>query len=268
MARTKARIDKDTEKAQMETEQMKKEIICPLTLEATLKEGKPIAANYTCQWERSMVADGADEPGVWYSSPKGRGQEAAFMEELKRRKELPESDPEHITWDEDGFYFSHQEGIEAREKYEQLVLEGKFKANAKSWKNKHAEFTGVSLDELKEKHPELYKSSATTTASTTEQTSSEESTEPEMTGEEETTESEELEPSEAEILAASEEEAPEIEHSGEGLEKDESLTHAVSDDDDEASDEDFEGEESEGEEEEDEPEEEEEGEGDEYESVD
>lgn len=167
MAQSKGKVPSSEGKADQASEDMKREIICPLTLEATTKINKnPKAVNYGVTWEATIAVDGQSEPGVWYSSQKGRGHSSAFDQLLNDRKESGEA-----TWEEDGYYFSQEEGKAAREKYEQMVLDGEttitvdgseetitVKANKRSWENKHQHFTNVSWEELVEKLPEIYKS--------------------------------------------------------------------------------------------------------------
>lgn len=183
MAKTKRKFNATEEgqekKAEQPSDEDHKKIICPLTLAATTKiNRKPLAVNYTCTPETTMELDECGKPGGWYSSPKGRNHEQAFIKELDRRKALPKDDPEFIDWtndgevaDVDGYYFSQEEGEKAREKYERMVLDGQttledgtvieVKGNAKSWRNKHAGFTGVTWEEVQARHPDLYKTSTT-----------------------------------------------------------------------------------------------------------
>lgn len=109
------------------------------------------AVNYDRRWVGTMKL--GETLGCWCTTPFNRpnmGEQAeALYAKLKAEGK--------ITWAEKGFFFTHAQGVAARKHYEKTVLEGKLKANAKSWGNKHAGFTGTTFEELEKKFPELYK---------------------------------------------------------------------------------------------------------------
>lgn len=197
-------------KADQPSDEVKLSIICPLTLEATATiNHDPKAVNYGVTFEGSMIVDDRPVAGCWHSSQVSRGHTPAFDQALKERKELPEDDPAHIAWEDKGYYFSTEEGVEARETYEKMVLDGfclvdgekyTVKANGKSWKNKHAAFTGVSWEDLQAMHPDIYKTQAQKKADKPAET-----TESEIVGEEESSR-EMAREIEADLIAAEEEE--------------------------------------------------------------
>lgn len=130
----------------------KKEVICPLTLKVT---GGKLAVNYDITWLSETQLPGEEEVGCWRSQPQQRGHADAFYAELDRmRKEGL------IEEDQKAFYFTHDAGIKAREKYQELVLSGKVKANKKSWTNRFEEFTGATFAQLQEEFPQLYSQTA------------------------------------------------------------------------------------------------------------
>lgn len=130
----------------------KNEIICPLVFMVT---GGRSAVNYDVTWTSTI--DLGQGPGAWKSAPQSRGHSDAFYEKLQQLK-----DAGKIKWPEKAFYFTHEQGVKARQQYEKNVLEGKVKANKKSWTNKHAAFTGVSWEDLENKFPDIYKKTTST----------------------------------------------------------------------------------------------------------
>lgn len=128
----------------------KNEIICPLTHKLTGS-----AVNYDITWASTI--DLGEGPGSWKSTPQKRGHSEAFYDEIAKMKE-----DGRIKWDANAYFFTHSQGVAAREKYEQSVLEGKRKANKRSWENRFEAFTGVSFEDLEKKFPELYKRATST----------------------------------------------------------------------------------------------------------
>lgn len=161
MKRTKER-DRESEKPQMPD---KLEVICPLIFKLT-----GLAVNYDLTWQPETKItvenqDGSTESevtGVWKSNPVVRGHTDIFQREMQKMRES-----EDISWNESAYYFTHEEGMEARKAYEKEVLEGRIKAHITSWgpnpkkandKSRFHKFTGVGFEELKEQFPEVYSS--------------------------------------------------------------------------------------------------------------
>lgn len=121
----------------------KDEIICPLVLKVTNGRG---AVNYDLTWlSTTMIKQGV--VGCWRSAPQSRPHAEPFYKALEQLKEDGQ-----IPKDWNAFYFTHEQGIAAREKYVQLVLTGKVKANKKSWTNRfrQSRFAGVEYEDLME----------------------------------------------------------------------------------------------------------------------
>lgn len=192
--RTKTQSRGDDGKIQKASETPDKaEIICPLVL--MVSKGQS-AVNYDVTWTTTI--DLGNGPGAWKSAPQQRGHSDAFYEKLKEMREQGQ-----ITWEESAYYFTHEEGVAARKKYEQLVLAGKVKANKKSWNNRFEGFTSKSFDELVKEFPDLY---STTTprakkAESTEETKPVETTRAAPAA----LDLDDIEPSEDDIMAASDE---------------------------------------------------------------
>lgn len=238
MAREKTKVPTE-QKAEMKD---KEDVICPLVLLVTRKEFGQMnagAVNYDIAFQPTIQLGDA-LVGAWRSAPQlqlteegkkvreTKGYRALGEEHIVLKGKSPQARKHSLafyrlleegkekgtfSWEEDCYYFTHEEGIEARKQYEKGVLDGEIKGNKRSWEGRFAELTGVSWEQLQEKHPDIYGTAKKTESETAE---------PEMSGEDETTPEGDPTP-EAIEEAAAEIEQEEIEHSGEGLDKDDDL---------------------------------------------
>lgn len=183
MSREKTRVPLD-KKSEIPD---KNEVICPLVLMVTKKANpmKAGAVNYDLS-PSPTIQLGDNEPGAWRSAPQlqlteegqqirsEQGYSALTDEHIVKKDGVPQARSHSLafyklleegkkkgtfSWDEDAYYFTHEEGIEARKQYEQMVLSGETKARKRSWENRFEKLTGVKFEELQEKFPEVYKSS-------------------------------------------------------------------------------------------------------------
>lgn len=237
MAREKTKVPTE-QKAEMKD---KEDVICPLVLLVTRKEFGQMnagAVNYDIAFQPTIQLGDADV-GAWRSAPQlqlteegkkvreTEGYKALGEEHIVLKGKSPQARKHSLafyrlleegkkkgtfSWEEDCYYFTHEEGIEARKQYEKGVLDGEIKGNKRSWEGRFAELTGVSWEQLQEKHPDIYGTAKKTETETSE---------PEMSGEDETTP--EGDPTPEAIAEANAEIDEEIEHSGEGLDKDDDL---------------------------------------------
>lgn len=143
------------------------EIVCPMTFLATNGD---IGQNYDVSWSTTMDLTG-DGPGCWRSAPTVRPFTDAFYAYLDEKREAGK-----IPWQEQAYYFTHAQGVMYCKRYIQMRLDGKAKANKKSWGNKFAAFTvkwsedlnlhgmeaPVTMDDLAEAYPQLYQKKTAT----------------------------------------------------------------------------------------------------------
>lgn len=94
------------------------------------------AVNYDLRFGASLTLGSGDQRviGIWVSTPwqrKGHGPLCEAL--LKQLRALPEDDPRHVSWPDNAFLWTQAQGIQARQKYVEMVCEGKLKANKGSW---------------------------------------------------------------------------------------------------------------------------------------
>lgn len=120
------------------------EIIDPMSF---IVSNKTAGINYNCDFSNTRKQ--GDKQGFWRSMPPVQRPDVqekfiAKMNEMRERGQ--------IKGEGNSYFFTHEEGVRARELYEKEVLEGRVKPNKKAWNNRFAKFTNTTYEELEEKY--------------------------------------------------------------------------------------------------------------------